>query len=197
LSDPLTDAGDEAATPLTPDERDGLIPTYIVTRAELNEVEQIGVDEAYRWAFGRRRDMLDVFVLRQLHRRMFGDVWKWAGQYSREQKRRIGLDHWQIDPAMHQLVADVRYWVRRRTYPPDEIVVRFHHRLTQIHPFPNGNGRFSRLAADTLAVRLGRDRFSWGSGDLVEIADLRRRYVDALRAADGHDIGPLLEFVRS
>lgn len=196
MSDPSLDPTDDAATPLTPEERDGLIPSYITLRAELNEAEQIGIADAARWAFAARRDILDEKALLQLHRRMFKDVWRWAGRF-RTTERNIGVPAWRIGPDLHQLLDDVRYWVEHASYPPDEIAVRFHHQLVLIHPFPNGNGRFSRLAADLLAVRLGRPRFSWGSGDLVAIDELRRRYVSALRAADQHEIDPLVIFARS
>ncbi len=95
------------------------------------------------------------------------------------------------------MLNDVDYWVEHRTYPPDEIAVRFHHRLVSIHPFPNGNGRHARLAADRLAVTLGHKRFTWGNANLVEPADARAAYIRALRAADDHDIDPLLAFARS
>jgi len=196
MSDPLFDAADEAATPLTPEERDALIPTYITLRSELNEAEQIGIADADRWAFSRRRDVLDEDFLRALHRRMFRSVWKWAGVF-RTTPRNIGVEAWRIAPDLRQLVGDVRYWVDHQAYPPDEIAVRFHHRLVWIHPFPNGNGRFSRLAADLLAVQLGVERLSWGSGNLVAPAELRRRYIEALRAADGEVIAPLVAFARS
>jgi Fic-DOC domain mobile mystery protein B len=127
---------------------------------------------------------------------MFNRVWRWAGEF-RTTPRNIGIDAWQIEPQLRQLLDDIRYWVEHQTYAPDEIAVRFHHRLVFIHPFPNGNGRLSRLAADLLVVQFGRERFSWGSGNLTTIADLRKRYVDALRAADGHEIEPLILFARS
>ncbi|MCA6246111.1 MAG: mobile mystery protein B [Phenylobacterium sp.] len=196
MSDPLFDAADDAATPLTPEERDALIPTYITLRRELNEAEQIGIADADRWAFSRQRDVLDEDFLRALHRRMFRSVWKWAGAF-RTTPRNIGVEAWRIAPDLRQLLGDARYWVDHQTYPPDEIAVRFHHRLVWIHPFPNGNGRFSRLAADRLAVQMGAERFSWGGGNLVAPAELRRRYIEALRAADGEVIAPLVAFARS
>lgn len=199
MSDLLVDAEDEddAATPLTPEEREALIPTYITLRSELNEAEQIGIADADRWAFARRRgDVLGDGFLRQLHKRMFVDVWKWAGEF-RTTPRNIGVEAWEIRPQLRQLLDNVRYWVEHQTHAPDEIAVRFHHRLVWIHPFPNGNGRLSRLAADLLAVQSGQQRFTWGSGNLVAIAELRKRYVDVLRAAGGHDIGPLMAFARS
>ena len=95
------------------------------------------------------------------------------------------------------MLSDARFWVENNTYPPDEIAVRLHHRLTQIHAFPNGNGRHARMMADLLIERLGGNTFSWGGGSLADVGTLRRKYVASLQAADGHNIGPLLEFVRS
>ena len=59
--DPLFDANDDAATPLTHDERYQLIPTYITTRVQLNEAKQIGITGADSWAFARKRDVLKRF----------------------------------------------------------------------------------------------------------------------------------------
>ena len=188
---------DDGDTPLTAEERLGLIPSYITLRQELNEAEQINITEGERWAFARPRDILDEGFLRELHRRMFGQVWKWAGGYSRENNRRIGSDSFMIAMDLRGLLGDARYWRDNGTYSPDEIALRFHHRLTQIHPFPNGNGRFSRLAADLLIVRMGEPRFTWGRTNLIEPGETRRQYIDALRAADGHNIEPLLAFARS
>lgn len=196
MSDPLFDADDDANTPITPEEREGLIPTYITTRRELNEAEQININDGDRWAFARKKaDVLDEAFLRTLHKQMLGKVWRWAGKY-RTTDRNIGVDRWQIEPDLRALLGDVRYWIEHKTFSPDEIAVRFHHRLVSIHPFPNGNGRHARLAADLLSVQLGIPRFTWGSANLVEAAETRRRYVAALRAADNHDIEPLLAFAR-
>lgn len=196
MTDPLFADDDDAATPLTPEEREGLIPTYITLRRELNEAEQIGITDADRWAFSRKRDALDEKFLRNLHKRMFGKVWRWAGQY-RTTARNIGVDAYRIGMELHQLLGDTRYWIENASYPPDEIAVRFHHRLVFIHPFPNGNGRHARLAADLLAVQLGQPRFTWGRVNLTVPQETRRTYVAALRAADAHDIAPLLAFARS
>ncbi len=196
MSGPPIDEDDDGAAPLTPEERDALIPAYVTLRRELNEIEQIGIADADRWAFSRRRDVLDDAFLRRLHKRMFGKGWTWAGQF-RTRARNIGIEAYRIGPELRQLVEDARHWIEHKTYLSDELAIRFHHRLVWIHPFPNGNGRHARIAADLLAVQLGRERFSWGSGNLMAIAELRRRYIGALRAADEHVIGPLLEFARS
>lgn len=200
MSDPLIDAEDDGSTPLTPEEREALIPSYVTQRQELNEVEQIGIADADRWASSRRRgDILSEDFLRALHGRMFAEVWRWAGAF-RTSDRNVGVAVWEIGPQLRMLLDDVRFWIEHETFPPDEVAIRFHHRLVWIHPFPNGNGRLSRLATDLLAKQLGQPRFTWGGGgDLVAIADLRRRYIDALRAADADrdNVAPLIEFARS
>jgi Fic-DOC domain mobile mystery protein B len=187
---------DDANTPLTPEEREGLIPSYITLRSELNAAEQANILEAGEWAFARQRDVLNERFLTNLHKRMFGRVWRWAGQF-RTTDRNIGIDPYRILTDLRQLFDDCRYWIEHGTHPGDEIAARFHHRLVLIHPFPNGNGRHARLVADLLLVKMGRPRFSWGRVNLVDATETRQRYVAALRAADHHDIGPLLEFVRS
>lgn len=198
MSDPVFDGDDEGNTPLTSEERAGLIPSYVTLRRELNEVEHINIEKGDQWAFSRRvhHDLLDEGFLHELHKHMYGDVWKWAGKF-RTTPRNIGVEAYQIGPDLRMLLDDVRYWIEHHAFAPDEIAVRFHHRLVFIHPFPNGNGRFSRLAADMLAVRLGQQRFSWGSDNLVAISELRRQYIAALRLADNNDMQPLLAFARS
>jgi len=184
------------ATPLTPEERRELIPSYIAFRSELNEAEQENIARAQDWALGRRRDPLTGKFVQELHRRMLGDVWKWAGKF-RSSERNLGIPCYEIPIAVQQLLGDANAWILYQAYPPDEIAVRFHHRLVQIHPFPNGNGRHARLTADLLVMRLGRERFSWGRENLRSAGALRRRYITALQTADQHQIAPLLAFARS
>jgi len=195
MKDPLEEQ-DDASTPLTEEEREDLIPSYIALRPELNEAEQANILEAEEWAFARKRDVLDERFLTGLHKRMFGRVWRWAGKF-RKTERNIGIDAYRITVELRQLLDDCRYWIEHGTYESDEIAARFHHWLVLIHPFPNGNGRHARIATDLLLVSMGRPRFTWGRVNLVDPGETRQRYVDALRAADHHDIGPLLEFVRS
>jgi Fic-DOC domain mobile mystery protein B len=196
MPDALFESDDEANTPLTTEECEGLIPSYITLRHELNEAEQTNISDAQSWAESRRRDVLDRNFLNELHRRMFGDVWRWAGQY-RTTPRNIGIEAYQILPEVQQAIDDARYWVEHATYSPDEIAVRFSHRLVSIHPYPNGNGRFSRLVGDLLARKLGTPPFTWGRANLVDAGNTRVQYVAALRAADDKNIQPLLTFSRS
>lgn len=187
------------ATPLDPDEAQGLIPSHITTRGQLNEWEQQNILEGERWALARKhRNLLSLEFLNQLHRQMFGRTWKWAGQF-RTTEKNIGIDPTQIAIRVQELMRDVRAQVEHRAYPPDEIAARFHHRLVWIHPFPNGNGRVSRTMTDLLLISLGVDPFSWGGeyADLIGAGEIRDRYINALRSADRGDFAPLLNFVRS
>ena len=195
----MSDLFDEPhdATPLEPEERDGLLQSWVTTRADLNEAEQASIDKGAAWARRRRgRDMLSEDFVRTLHKRMLGDVWAWAGSYRRT-GRNIGVDAYRIPAEVAQLLDDVRFWVEHGTYDPDEAAVRLHHRLVSIHPFPNGNGRHARMMADLLVQQLGRPPFTWGGADPTDIGAKRRRYVEALQRADRHDIAPLLAFARS
>jgi Fic-DOC domain mobile mystery protein B len=184
------------ATPLTPEEQRDLIPANIAYRSELNEAEQENIARAQDWALNRRRDPLTERFVTGLHKQMLGDVWRWAGKF-RTSERNLGIPFYEIPVALRQLLDEVKGWIEFQSYTPDEIAVRFHHRLVKIHPFPNGNGRHARLMADLLIMRLGGARFSWGRESLREAGDLRGRYIGALQAADNHDIEMLLTFARS
>ena len=188
---------DEAATPLTEEEKSDLIPSYITFRDELNTVEQSNILEAERTYFIRKpKTVLEINFLKKLHKQMFGNVWKWAGNF-RKTARNIGVEAFRIQTELKKLVDDVHFWTEQGTYPPDEIATRFHHRLVWIHPFPNGNGRHARLATDLLLRQLGQARFTWGSVTLTSMNETRTAYVQALQKADKGDVSALLAFVRS
>jgi Fic-DOC domain mobile mystery protein B len=191
----------DRATPLTDAELNGLrLP--LLTRAELNLAEAQNIGRAVSWLFSHLRPeaVTREAWLKNLHRRMYGEVWTWAGQY-RTTNRNLGVPHWQIRVAMHNLEADTRAWLADTTsgrYGDDECALRFGYRLVVIHPFPNGNGRWSRLASDALVLALGRPRFTWGRNSLVEPSALRRNYIAALQTADtDRGFRPLIEFARS
>ncbi|MDP1611513.1 MAG: mobile mystery protein B [Sulfuritalea sp.] len=184
------------ATPLDADELASLIPGHITTQGELNEWEQLNIAQGENWARKQRKEILNEAFLRQLHKQMFGETWKWAGEFRKSDKN-IGVDWLTIGVELKKLLDDAHYQIEHASYPPDEIAVRFHHRLVAIHPFPNGNGRHARLIADLLAERLGQPRFTWGSRSLVDAGDTRQGYIAVLQAADARDIAPLLAFARS
>lgn len=191
----------EGATPIDPDEAAGLRMSWVATQGELNAVEQANILEAQAWLARRRGgDVLTETFVRDLHRRMLGNVWEWAGTF-RQNNKNLGVDWPTIGERLRQVLDDARYWCDNGTYGPDEVGVRFHHRLVTVHCFPNGNGRHARLAADALMRQLGEPPFSWGAGggdvSLVSPSTARQRYLEALRAADRHQIAPLLQLARS
>ncbi len=192
-------AGVDGKTPLSADEQAGLLPC-LATREELNQWERTNILEAYAWAFKpinlARHDPLTESYVRGLHQRMFNQTWTWAGRY-RTTEKNIGIPHHEIRDSLAGLLGDVGYWLQQRTFPPDEIAIRLHHRLVSIHPFANGNGRHARLMADVLAERQGQPGFSWGSSAIARAGDYRRAYIEALRAADRNDIQLLLQFART
>jgi Fic-DOC domain mobile mystery protein B len=179
------------ATPLDPDDARALVPSHITTQGQLNEWEFLNVREGEEWAFGRKHaEILSVGFMQTLHRRMFGNTWRWAGDIRTKETHPVGAPPENIRAELDKLFKDVAIQLKDRTWPIGEIAARFHHRLVSIHPFPNGNGRFSRTMTDLLLVREGRDRFAWGA-DLDHEGEARARYLASLRAADAKDYRPL------
>jgi Fic-DOC domain mobile mystery protein B len=189
-------------TPIRQEDAEQLIPR-ISTMGELNEYEALNILEARAWAFSSRTmtsaDPLEESYVRTVHRKMFDQVWKWAGTY-RKHEVSIGCDPAEIAQRIPQLLANTKYWLDHKTFPIDECLIRFHHQLVKIHPFANGNGRHARMITDVVAVKHGQAEFSWGAGaNLVAEGRARSAYLAALRAldADENDIKPLLAFARS
>jgi len=190
----------EGQTPLDEDEKEGLkIPT-ITTRVELDEFEQLNIEQAVQWTLGRSFKPEQIFsenFIKTIHKRMFSDVWAWAGQY-RKTNKNIGTDRWNIPTELRNLLDDARYWHDHDTYAPDEIALRFKHRLVSIHCFANGNGRHSRLMADIIIQNsYRRPVFTWGAKNLSGEGDARLTYLKAVKAADLGNYDPLFAFARS
>lgn len=187
----------DGVTPLDPDELDGLKFKHVATRGELDQLEQACITEGLKWLNKQKNpDVLSEAFVLELHKRLFGSVWKWAGTFRRTEKN-IGVDPIQIAIQLRQLLDDAKYWIEHDTYSPKELAARFHHKLVFIHPFPNGNGRHARIMADAVLTKLlNEPAMDWAGGYRQEAMNKRRnQYIAALRAADGHDISALLEFV--
>jgi Fic-DOC domain mobile mystery protein B len=150
-------------TPIDEDEKEGLRIETITTKGELDEFEQQNIEEAMQWMFGRKFKAKDVFTEKficNLHKRMYSNVWVWAGEFRKTDKN-IGIDKYYIPVELKVLCDDALYWVEHDTYSHEEIAVRFKHRLVSIHCFPNGNGRHSRLMGDIIIEKLfGEKPFS-------------------------------------
>jgi Fic-DOC domain mobile mystery protein B len=184
-------------TPIDAAEAEALIPP-LTTQGELNEWEEQNIIAGREWAVSKRvlnkvEPLTEAFLL-ELHRRMFDGTWKWAGEI-RTREKNIGVSFYKIRVSLRELLEDARYWRDHDSF--DEFAMRLHHRLVQIHLFPNGNGRHARLAVDVIARKTGGTDFTWGSVSLVKPGEARAAYLDALHAADGGDLQPLIKFSRS
>ena len=188
----------DGQTPLDPDEKVGLIPRHIETKGALNDWEQQNILQSTKWLRSIKAPaVLSEDFCRELHRKMFNKTWKWAGTF-RTSDKNIGCEWGLVSMKLNQLLGNARYWVENETFLPDELAARFHHDLVCIHPFPNGNGRHSRMMADALLKQLGQKAFNWGGGaNLGSANEVRARYLAALRAADKNDFTDLFAFVRS
>lgn len=190
---------DPGNTALSLEEREELIPN-LATQGELNQWERENILGGSSWALSSREiksnDPFTETFIRELHRRMFSETWKWAGIY-RNTEKNIGVLAHEIRDRIGLFLGDARYWIDHKTYEIDEIAVRSHHELVVIHPFANGNGRHARLFADVVAVKFGRPEFTWGRKDMVISGPVRDAYLEALKMADKGNFWDLLKFSRS
>lgn len=187
-------------TPLTEEEKLQLRPS-LSTRTQLNAAERLNIHSARLWAVRkaglRRADLLTDAFARELHRRMFNQIWRWAGKY-RTSDRNLGWEWSRVREGMRVLLDDARYWEDHATYPLPEIAVRLHHRMVAIHPWPNGNGRHARLLADILIAARGGAALTWGASlDLAHPGTARTHYLAALKSSDQNHYQPLLDFASS
>ncbi len=190
---------EEGQTPLDPEQINGLKIKTISTQQQLNEFELTNINEALKWLNTKRKinEVLSEQFLIQVHKRMLGMVWKWAGNF-RVTETNIGIEWTKIPIELRLLIDDTKYWVEHQTYDPEQIAIRFKHRLVSIHCFPNGNGRHSRIMADLIAKHVFElEKFSWGQSSILANSEQRKLYLKALQKADKGDYDALLEFARS
>lgn len=190
----------DAQTPIDEDEKEGLLIKTITTHGELDEHEQLNIEKAVEWMihtkFNSNKIITEEFI-KEVHKKMFGNVWKWAGKFRRSEKN-IGVEWIDIGAESKHLLDDAKYWIENKTYSPDEIAIRFKHRLVNIHCFPNGNGRHSRLMADIIIESIfGKDVFTWNHSNMVKPDETREKYIAAIREGDNGNIKPLIEFARN
>jgi len=189
----------EGQTPIDEDEKEGLLIKTITTRGELDEFEQYNIEKAVEWSLKNKcniNSILDERFILEVHRRMFDEVWKWAGKF-RNSNKNFGVDKSQIAIELRKLLDDCKLWIKNKTYVEDEIAIRFKHRLVTIHLFPNGNGRHSRLCADILISHgLSRSIFTWHGSTLLKKDEARNKYLQAIRQADQGNYISLIKFAR-
>ena len=189
----------EGQTPLDDDEKEGILIPSITTRGELDEFEQLDVEKAFEWLLTVKLNINKILTekfVKDLHKKMFGDIWKWAGEF-RKTNKNIGVDKFMIGIELKNLLDDCNYWIEKKVFSEDEIAVRLSHRMVSIHPFANGNGRHSRLMADVLVTKgFGNPYFTWGSVSFTKQSEARTKYLAALRDADRNDYNSLIKFSR-
>tara|TARA_B100000795_G_scaffold259738_1_gene234972 strand:- start:118 stop:714 length:597 start_codon:yes stop_codon:yes gene_type:complete len=187
-------------TPLDEEEKEGLKIKSITTQRELDEFEQLNIEKAVEWTIHTKlkpEKILTEKFVKDLHKIMYGDVWKWAGEFRRTEKN-IGIPWTQIEIELKNLLDDTKYWVENKTFSPIEIAIRFKHRLVSIHCFPNGNGRHSRMMADIIMESIfGNEIFSWNQSNMVKANETRNQYIKALREADNGNFKQLIEFSKN
>ena len=190
----------DGQTPLSEEELDGLKILSISTREELDELEQFNIEKAIQWTLGKKiqpKDLLSEKFIKDLHKRMYGEVWKWAGSF-RTSEKNLGIKSYLIPVQLKQLLDDAMYWYENQIYSPDEVAVRFKHQLVSIHCFANGNGRHSRLMADLIMEKLYKEPFlPWGGSSLVKSNEKRKEYINAIKIADRQDLSQLIMFAKS
>lgn len=189
----------DGQTPIDEDEKDGLRIKSISIQKELDELEQLNIEKAVEWIIQRKfhvNTILSEEFIKKVHKKMFGDVWKWAGTFRKSEKN-IGVEWIRIGVELKYLIDDTKFWIEKSTYSPDEIAIRFKHRLVNIHCFPNGNGRHSRIMADIITKSIfGKEEFSWNNSNLVKPDEARKKYIEAIREADKGNYTPLIYFAR-
>ena len=189
----------DGQTPLDEGEKEGLKIKSITTQEELDEFEQLNIEKAVEWTIRSNlkpeRILTEKFI-KDLHKKMYGDVWNWAGEFRRSDKN-IGIKWTQIGLELKNLLDDTTYWIDNKTFSPEEISIRFKHRIVAIHCFPNGNGRHSRMMADIIIESIfGKEIFSWHKSNMVKADETRKKYIEALRKADNGNINPLIKFAK-
>ena len=191
---------EEGQTPLDEDEKEGLKIKTITTQGELDELEQLNIEKAVEWTIHanlKPNKILTEKFVKDLHKRMYGDVWKWAGEFRRTEKN-IGIPWIQIGVELKSLLDDTKYWIENKTYSPEEIAIRFKHRIVFIHCFPNGNGRHSRMMADIIMESIfKKEIFTWHQSNMVRADETRKEYINSLKEADNGNINPLIEFAKN
>ncbi|GER60625.1 cell division protein Fic [Patiriisocius marinus] len=190
----------DGQTPLDENEKEGLKIKSITTQQELDEFEQLNIEKAVEWTIRatlKPEKILTEKFIKDVHKKMYSDVWKWAGEFRKTDKN-IGIKWTKIGIELKSLIDDTKYWLENKTYPPNEIAIRFKHRIVAIHCFPNGNGRHSRLMADIIIESIfGKEIFSWHKSNMARANETRKEYIKALREADNGNIKPLIKFAEN
>jgi Fic-DOC domain mobile mystery protein B len=183
-------------TPLNDIELKGIKFSHLTNMGELDQLEDANIQKGLDWLNNYKNDdYLCISFLNKLHKKMFGDVWKWAGSFRTYEVNIKSSLPFKIETDLIEFFLDVKVWIEHASIPWGELEAEFHHRLVSIHPYPNGNGRISRIMTEYLQQRNGQKVTSWKSS-LKKNPDLRREmYINSLKKADQLSFKELTEFI--
>jgi Fic-DOC domain mobile mystery protein B len=184
----------------SPKDKSGLKRRWIeLSHEQINAIEAQAIFKAQKKHLLARvsspQRWFQPSYLLNIHYDMLSSVWEWAGKL-RKSAKNIGIKAYEISTQLHLLCEDVLFWNNN----PVELTFleqscHIHHRLALIHPFEDGNGRFSRLVADRY-LKAHQCPYPIWPDYLHDDCKARSEYISALRKADQHDIEPLVNFVQ-
>jgi len=187
----IVGAQNRNATPLL--DISGLKLDHVTTREELFQAEFQNISKVLLKYIlkkpSKRAAPFDYPWLLRLHKEMYGEVWDWAGKLRRTNLN-IGVDWHKVSFELHRLLDEVKVW-ERYSHPAAEISVKLHHRLSWIHPFLNGNGRWARMLTNVYLRQRDMPVLAWAEKDFFLETDLKQRYIKALKKADRNDFSDL------
>lgn len=187
----------DGSTPLDHDQILGIRFSHLTTMGELDELEDINIQKGLEWLNHQKEvEYLSISFLCKLHEKLFCDVWKWAGKFRTREVNISKYKAYDVAPQLKNFFEDVKLWINSGKMSWDEISAEMHHRLVSIHPFPNGNGRTTRIYVEYVQKRNNRSITSWMASLSHSPTKRRDMYIQALRSADKGDFGPLIEFMK-
>lgn len=187
----------DGSTPLDPDQIRGIKFSHLVNMGELDEVEDLNIQKGLEWLNRQKGDdYLSMEFLCKLHEKLFGDVWKWAGTFRKVEVNLSKIKYYDVGPQLKMFFEDAKLWIEGGRMSWDEISAEMHHRLIAIHPFPNGNGRTTRIYTEYVQKRNKQAVTSWKASLNHDPKERRRVYIKSLQQADKGDFRPLIEFMQ-
>jgi Fic-DOC domain mobile mystery protein B len=187
----------DGSTPLDPDQITGIKFSHLVNMGELDEVEDLNIQKGLEWLNRQKGDdYISMEFFCKLHEKLFSDVWKWAGKFRKVEVNLSQIRSYDVGPQLKMFFEDVKIWIESGKMSWDEIAAEMHHRLIAIHPFPNGNGRTTRIYTEYVQKRNKQAVTSWKASLVHDPKERRRSYIKALQQADKGNFQPLIEFMK-
>lgn len=186
----------DGQTPLDEEMRFDLKLKHVQDMTELYELESENIAEGIVWCQSTRKDHLEYPTWLELHKQMLGNIWKFAGQIRKSELANADfLLPYDVRPALLVLEKDLKYWLEHKTYSPKELMAIFHERLLTIHPFRDGNGRWSRVLTEFICRKEGFEVPNWGT-HINDDEVKRTTYIHAIKKArKDFSYDPLMNFM--